>query len=171
MRKIFFITLTLVLCFSQELKAQSNSSTTVITFDDDKTTTTTSKSSPTPKKKRVFPKNNIKVGLFGPAYGQIPFYYERYIADFFTIQGGVGITTRDFMGDAYSVIRFGIKDKYNSSTSSWTGPNEYDMSEPFVGFESYRHRKAGVGFCFSISPRFSRVEMHLTDFTCLLPLK
>jgi hypothetical protein len=155
MKKFFFIALTSLVCFSGEIKAQSNSSTTVITFDDDKSSTSpTDKSVKTPKKKRVFPKNNVKVGLFGPAYGQIPFYYERYIADFFTMQAGIGLTTRDFMGDAYSGIQFGVKDKYNESQTAWNGTDESDAGEPFVGFESYRHRKAGVGFCFSISPRF-----------------
>jgi hypothetical protein len=139
---------------ANEMVRKDSLQTIVITFDDDKAVTSQKivKNGKTVKKKRIFPKNNIKIGLFGPAYGEVPFYYERYIADWFTLQGGIGITTRDFLGDIYRQITFGSKySRSQYSNSTWTGVNEFDE---YDSYNSFQYRKSGVGVCVSVAPRF-----------------
>ncbi len=137
-------------CNNYLSKAQSvNQSTTVIVFEDDSTSTktTTYKGK---KVKRAFPKNNIKLGLFGPAYGTVPIYYERYIKDFLTVQAGVGLTFRDFIGDYYSRLSFGGRNRTIES-DNWDEVTEFDS---YDDYSSYQYRKTGFGVCFSVAPRF-----------------
>jgi hypothetical protein len=136
--------------FLNKLNAQTEqeSNTTVIAFDD-------SKSSDVKKNKKgkiihSFSKNNVKIGLLGPVFGEVPFYYERYIADFFTIQVGVGVTTRDFLGDLYRNITFGRKLQNSEQSNNWTANNQLDESDN----DGYQYKSAGIGFCVSLAPRF-----------------
>lgn len=138
--------------FAVENKSISDSSNTItIRFDDAPVANSQDKNSSTPKPKRIFPKDNIKLGLLGPVNGEVLISYERYIADFFTMQVGVGITTRDFIGDYYSRLSFGSKAKYKSVNSSWTGQNETDEYDDNT---TYEFRKAGIGYAFAFAPRF-----------------
>jgi len=132
-----------------EYNRNDSSDVTIITFDN--STNVPVKKNKKGKIVRHFPKNNVKIGVFGAAYGEVPFYYERYFADWFTLQAGVGITFRDFLGDVYSRIEFGSKSKYNGSTTTWVGLNEYPYNE---SFPSYQNRKSSVGVSFSLAPRF-----------------
>ncbi|MDB5227572.1 MAG: hypothetical protein JWN78_1765 [Bacteroidota bacterium] len=157
MRKIIISLLTLLLkaalSFSQsQTKMPDSMKTTVIIFDDDGNHgyVTTTPNGKKEKKKRSFPKNNAKVGLFGPAYGEVQFYYERYLTNWLTVQGGLGLATRDFVGELY--MNGGLFRSSNIQTSSnWNGPDEYDAPDEY---SSYQFRKAGVGICASIAPRF-----------------
>lgn len=100
-------------------------------------------------------KNNIKTGLLSFIYGEIPFYYERYVRDFFTLQIGAGFTIRSFYADLDYIIQFGAQgyQAYSSDygVSNWTGVDEYDEPENYHG---YQYRKSGVGPYISIAPRF-----------------
>lgn len=152
---IFFLFVTLF--SSVNISAQTTYDTiksTVIIFENDSSSTTHVSSSvrtsnSNSKKKRSFAKNNIKVGLFGAAYGQVPIYYERYIKDWLTIQAGLGLATRDFIGDLY--LNRGIFTHRNEVNTTWNGSNEVDVSDDY---SSYQYRKAGIGIYASIAPRF-----------------
>ena len=153
-----FITIFLNIIFlvaaaeNQSVKSDS-SNTTVVVFEDSKSTAVAKNKKG--KIIRVFAKNNIKIGLFGPIYGQVPFYYERYIADWFTIQVGVGIATRDFLGDLYSRISFGTRKKYRNDITTWTAEDEYDVPDTYT---DYQFRRSSIGMSASIAPRFYPVS-------------
>ncbi len=148
----FYVFFFFISFLPSSLTAEDDSlKTTVIIFEDatiTKTVTTTKNGAKTVK--RSFPKNNVKLGIFGPAYGEVPIYYERYIADWFTIQAGVGVTVRDFLGEIYNGIGWGKRNNQQES-NNWNGVNEFDDYDDFRSFE---YRKSGVGVCVSIAPRF-----------------
>jgi hypothetical protein len=101
--------------------------TTVIIISNDANTSSYN------KPKRKHPKNAIKVGLFRPIYGEATLYYDRELADFFSLQANVGLTFRNLYYDMHSIFR---------------GSSKYGS------FDDYTHRKAGLGVCAGIEPRF-----------------
>lgn len=131
--------------------------TTIIRFDDDTTNLeikTDSKGNKklVSKKKKSFPKNNIKVGLLSAAYGCVPVYYERYITDFLTIQGSVGLTFRDFIGNFYPALTFGkYRTRYNDNPNWNYALGESDVDDDYYFFAT---RKSGFGVSISAAPRF-----------------
>jgi len=157
-KKIIFLIMALCIqCHYSFVQAQDDNTPIVIelnTPDELKSTT----SSPTTKKKSYLKKtdkNIIKTGLLSFIYGEIPFYYERYIKDFFTIEIGAGLTTRSFYADLDYIIQHGST--YYRATSSdygvynWVGENEYDEPE---NYHDYQYRKSSIGPYISITPKF-----------------
>ena len=49
--------------------------------------------------------NTIKIAPLGFASGTFPIYVERVISDFFTVQGGLGITSRNYVRNAFQTVR------------------------------------------------------------------
>lgn len=134
---------------NNKLAIQDSSDITIITFDNSKSTQVARDKKG--KIVRTFAKNNLKIGLLAPVFGEAPIYYERYLADWFTLKLGAGITFRDFLGDYYTKISFGSRSRYRNTSLNWTEPNEIDVDDEYT---SYEHRKSGIGFCVSLEPRF-----------------
>jgi hypothetical protein len=103
--------------------------TTVIIIDDNGNT------APYKGPKRKYPKNAVKVGLFRPVYGEAPIYYDRELADFFSIQANVGLTFRNLYYDLERIFFGG-------------GGSDEHL------YTFYEHRKTGIGVCTGIEPRF-----------------
>lgn len=152
MKKI--IILLIIVLFIQNLSyAQTNDDVLILKLD-------APSDEERPKKKntshlRKADKNIIKIGLLSFIYGEIPLYYERYIRDFFSIQIGVGVTTRSFYSDLDYIVQFGRKYYYATSSNygvyNWTGPDEYDKPE---FYHDYTYRKSAIGPYFSVTPKF-----------------
>jgi len=81
--------------------------------------------------------NIVKVGLLYWVNGVIPVYYERKLTPWLTVQGGVGLTTRDFIADLMNEIIYTAGDGSSYNT-----------------YYSYQHRKALVGYYLSAQPKF-----------------
>lgn len=86
-------------------------------------------------KEAVIPKNKIKVNVLGPFYGYAAVFYERDFIRKFSIETGLGISTRNFYRDFLHMF-----DLVNSNTKL---------------YRTYDHRKPGYGLFFSIQPKYS----------------
>ena len=123
--------------FAQK-KKDYRDSTTVIVFSQ-----STKPSSVTGKKHKISGETNIiKIAPLGFISGTFPVYYERAITDFFSVQGGLGLTSRNY----YRQIGF-TDNGYNFTDSS--GNN--DIADALYNFD---HRTAKLGFMFALQPRF-----------------
>ena len=89
--------------------------------------------------------NTIKVAPLGFVSGAFPVYYERVINDFFTVQGGVGITSRNYVRNAFQSI-----EDFLSPVYPWNNNSTYDLADPAL---KIGNRKANLGFLFSLQPR------------------
>ena len=125
--------------FAQK-KKDYRDSTTVIVFSQ-----STKPSSVTGKKHKISGEENvIKIAPLGFISGTFPVYYERAITDYFSVQGGLGLTSRNY----YRQVGF-TDNAYNFTDPLSTG-NE-DLADPLYNFD---HRTAKIGFMFALQPRF-----------------
>jgi hypothetical protein len=86
---------------------------------------------------RVANDNVLKLGLLYWVSGCIPIYYERKITPWLSLEGGLGLTTRDFVADVVNIYLNGINDN--------EGLNPYYQ---------YHARKSEVGVYASLQPKF-----------------
>jgi hypothetical protein len=122
--------------------AQSNSKDTVIRIqlDDSKYNKH--------KKKSSTEKNIIKFSPLGFITGAFPIYYERVVSDFFTVQTGLGFTSRNYMR---SIIQQASENNNINFNYPWDpSANIYDQTEESYYFQ---YRTATPGFMFTIQPR------------------
>jgi len=90
--------------------------------------------------------NTIKIAPLGFVSGAFPVYYERVINDFFSVQGGIGITSRNYVRNAFQ----SIGDNFLSPVYPWSSNSTYDLADPALEIGD---RKANLGFLFSLQPR------------------
>lgn len=105
------------------------------------------------KKHNTGENNVIKIAPLGFLKGSIPVFYERRIADFFTIQAGVGATTRNYIRGA---LHNALDDDNGSKDNleyTWNGgyTGEYYSAED--GLYDFTYRTAKTGYMFSLQPR------------------
>lgn len=126
--------------FSQSKKI-SKDSTTVIIFNQSSQTKGIS------KRKNNGDNNIIKIAPLGFISGTFPILYERKITDYFTIQGSLGITHKNYMRTATQ----NANERYQNYEYSWNDPSKDDVSADPYDFDL---RKFKSGFMYSIQPRF-----------------
>lgn len=89
--------------------------------------------------------NTIKIAPLGFTTGIFPVYYERVINDFFSVQGGIGLTGRNHLRNAFQSI--------DPITPTYPWATTYslnDISDPTL---QIGNRKANMGFLLSAQPR------------------
>ena len=141
------LTTTILNCnlYAQKKKSLSTDSTTVITFHHADGTITNNKSKPNIVKHLKHGEINIiKTAPLGFMSGVIPFYYEREIKEYLSLQCGIGFTTRNFSREIIQTANSSL-DFYNSKL------NAADIASSYYNFDN---RTAGLGFMYSIQPRF-----------------
>lgn len=108
------------------------------------------------KKKSSGEDNIVKIAPLGFINGTFPVYFERRINDFFTVQAGLGLTSRNYLRSwirQAANVDFGTNDnEYKEMTYPWEVTSGlYDEADRTFDFT---HRKAGIGFMASVQPRF-----------------
>lgn len=98
-------------------------------------------------KKKSDEENIIKITPLGFVSGIVPVYYEKVINEFFTLQGGIGITSRNYIRSAFQEAgETAIKIDY-----PWIDDNQYlDEADAPITFT---HRTAKIGYAISLEPR------------------
>jgi hypothetical protein len=81
--------------------------------------------------------NTMKAGLLYFVSGCIPVYYERKVLPWLSVQGGIGLTTRDFVADVVNIVLEG-----------------YNVNEGLNPYYRYNERKSLVGVYASLQPKF-----------------
>jgi hypothetical protein len=115
-------------------------------------TTKKSTSSKPKTKKESTQTNIIKISPLSFISGFIPVFYERKINDFFTIQGGLGITTKNYIQDAI----YAETDGTSASTFkklTWTDGKTYRESDIENQLYGGDYRKNTLGYIISVEPR------------------
>lgn len=135
MRKIILSGFILIL-------AQHSIAQQTIYFSKDSTTRSTK------KKHRSSELNVVKIAPLTFISGYIPVYYERSITDFFSIQAGLGVTTRNYLREWANNFEIG---EAKVGTNTWNGQPSFD--ENYNSLSSFANRKATLGYFFSIQPR------------------
>lgn len=96
-------------------------------------------------KKPTGEENTIKIAPLGFVSGTFPVYYERVISDFFTVQGGVGITSRNYVRNTFQSI--------DPITPIYPWSNNYSLSDLADNTLEMGNRKPNLGFLLSVQPR------------------
>lgn len=97
-------------------------------------------------KKSVGEDNTIKIAPLGFVSGTFPIYFERVISDFFTVQGGLGITSRNYIRNAFQTV----SDNFIEPAYPWSQNSLNDQADAALDFGN---RKSSLGFLFSVQPR------------------
>ena len=90
--------------------------------------------------------NVIKIAPLGLLSGHFPVYYERRITEFFSVQVGVALTSRNY---ARTILTDDTGPKNLTEPAGAEDDNE--ISGPFL---DYTYRKAKMGYAYHIEPRF-----------------
>jgi Protein of unknown function (DUF3575) len=135
--------------------------TTSITFSYAQETvvfSTKSREASASKKKGSSMQNIVKIAPLSFISGFVPVFYERSINDFFSVQAGIGLTTKNYILDAIgeaggsnSGSTNGINEDYKSETWSDGSSSGYytDQNSTYGGDE----RKTTIGYLISVEPR------------------
>lgn len=99
------------------------------------------------KKYEEAKKNTITIGLVSALNGYTPFYYERKITNFLSIQVGAGITYRS-IGNDFGQVTW--NDGKNSEFTDNSGSEIQDVADQYY---HYKYRKSQIGNMLSLSPR------------------
>ena len=145
MRKRQLLFLAAILVFGMvngQKKKEYKDSSTVIIFSQSSKPTAVSKKS----HKSNGETNIIKIAPLGFISGTFPVYYERAFNDFFSLQGGIGLTNRNY----YRELGFQSSDAFNFSDGG-SSSNNSDLADNLYTFN---HRTANMGFMFALQPRF-----------------
>lgn len=98
------------------------------------------------KHKKKGQDNVVKIAPLGFVTGTFPVYLERRINNFLSVQVGAGLTGKNFLRDMIQKAA-----KVTNISYPWgTNTNYEDASEELFSFD---HRKASMGYMFSIQPR------------------
>lgn len=143
MKKILFVVSILFLMHTIA-SAQNNKnrkdSTVVVIFNENKTASEKKKS------RKSGEDNVIKIAPLGFISGSFPVYFERRINDFFTVQVGVGLTSKNYLRSAIQK-----EGNINNINYPWgDNSSKTDASERLFSFD---YRKPAIGYMFSIQPR------------------
>jgi hypothetical protein len=107
-------------------------------------------SSPYSKKtKRSSEKNILKIAPLSFISGYIPLYFEREITPFFSLQAGIGITTKNYLKQWANNLDFS---KNITTQNTWNTPGN-EGNENYYNGNDYTHRSSSIGYYFSIQPR------------------
>jgi len=143
MKKIILILLMSIPVFAI---AQSNTKDTVIriTLDNGK--------NDKHKKKASTEKNIIKFAPLGFLTGTFPVYYEHVVSNFFSVQTGLGFTSRNYVRSFIQKTSQDASDNSNLNINYPWDPIEpiSDLSEKSYNFQ---YRSTKPGFMFSVQPR------------------
>ena len=143
----FFLLIISASTFAQKDKEPKQRDSSIIIFSESPRPTKSS------KKYTAGDNNVIKIAPLGFLKGCLPVYYERRIADFFTIQAGVGVTTRNYIrGLVYDALDNDNTDKSNIQYS-WNTSNTSDIYGGEDDLFNYNYRKAKPGYFVSLQPR------------------
>ncbi len=144
MRKI--ITLFTFLCITSIILAQET-----VYFKSDKSKTSKS------KKKGSSELNIIKIAPFAFIGGNIPVFFERSINETFSIQAGIGITSKNYILD---LLRAASSDNGNSGSIYgaqkivWNNGQVNNISNQIDNLDNnYLSRKSKLSFSYSIEPK------------------
>ncbi len=144
MKKIIFVST--FLCFTSIVLAQET-----IYFKSDKSKTSRS------KKKGSSELNIIKIAPFAFIGGNIPVFFERSINETFSIQAGIGITTKNYILDALRAASedgSGSGSVYGAQKIVWSNGETDNISNQIEDLDNnYLNRKSKVGFSYSIEPK------------------
>ena len=145
MKNLFRILFIFVLLSPFYIKAQTTQSTdSVIRIS----FRSTEKQQVNKKKKRKSDEENIiKIAPLDFISGNVPVLYEKVINDFFTIQGGIGITSKNYIRSAFQEVNDNFVVNY-----PWIDETQYlDVADKALTFNN---RVAKTGYAFSLEPRF-----------------
>jgi hypothetical protein len=123
---------------SAQSKKNIKDSSTVIIFNSNSTSSSHSKG------KGSSESTVIKIAPLGLLSGTFPILVERRITDFFSLQGAIGVTHKNYMRSAF------VKESELQPEYPWTDNSSYDISEELGAFS---YRKPKLGFMASIQPR------------------
>jgi hypothetical protein len=87
-------------------------------------------------------KNSLTLGVISWFNGYVPVYYERSLLSMLSIQGGIGITTRNFGGDFGTLLE--------SDEESLHFDHSQDIPDDYT---HYKFRNTQPGLYLSLSPR------------------
>jgi len=132
------------LCLCALLSQQAAAQQT-ITFDsEDRNSSYSGRKKKAEKEVR---KNSLTVGLVSAINGYTPFYYERALLDFLSIQVGAGITYRSFGNDLGQML---WNDGKNSEFVENSQSGFRNVTDQYF---HYKYRKASMGTYFSVAPK------------------
>ncbi len=124
-------------------KRDSSSSTVIIFSQSTKPSQVTDR-----LHKKAGEDNVIKIAPLGFISGTFPVYYERAFSEYFSLQGGLGLTNRNY----YRGVSYTGSDALNfNDNSSSSSTYNTDLADGLYNFD---HRTANMGFMFAIQPRF-----------------
>ncbi len=106
--------------------------------------------SSTSKKKSTGEENIVKISPLSFIGGVIPVYYERAINDFFSIQAGLGVTSKNYLKDALAESDFYVP---NVKSIKWSDGSPSSTYQNMSSLTDYNNRKAKIGYYASIEPR------------------
>jgi hypothetical protein len=91
--------------------------------------------------------NAVKLGIFEMIQGMYGLSYERELSDIFTVQGGLGLTGRNW---TYGLMGAdGLGPGAEDQKSTYFGDNDYTDED-----YDYRSRKAKMGYYVTVMPKF-----------------
>jgi len=96
--------------------------------------------------KKAGESNIIKIAPLGFISGTFPVYYERAITEYFSVQGGLGLTNRNY----YREVSFKASESLDFSSNT----TNYSSSDLADNLYTFNHRTANMGFMFALQPRF-----------------
>ncbi len=109
------------------------------------------------KKKTSSTLNIIKIAPFAFIGGNIPVFYERSINETFSIQAGIGITSKNYLLDvlrAASDDGSGSGSVYGAQKIVWSNGQVDNISNQIDDLDNnYLSRKSKLGFSYSIEPK------------------
>lgn len=136
--------LTILFLMASPVWAQSGKnrkdSTVVVIFNENKTDSEKKKS------RKTGEDNVIKLAPFGFISGTFPVYFERRINDFFSVQVGVGLTSKNY-------LRSAIQKEGNISKITYPWGDNSSKTDAAERLFSFDYRKPSIGYMFSIQPR------------------
>ena len=97
-------------------------------------------------KKSIGEDNTIKIAPLGFVSGTFPIYAERIITDFFSVQAGLGITSRNYIRNAFQTV----SDNFIAPAYPWS---QNSLTDQVDGALDLGNRKSSLGFLFSVQPR------------------
>jgi hypothetical protein len=143
---VFFL-ITSAATYAQNDRERKQRDSSIIIFSE------TPRDGKSAKKHHAGDNNVIKIAPLGFLKGSIPIYYERRIADFFTIQAGVGVTTRNYIRGVMHNALDGDGESKDKLEYTWSGGYTGDNYGADDDLFDYTYRTTKTGYMFSLQPR------------------
>ena len=145
---LLFILVNCASTYAQKDKESKQRDSSIIIFSE----------TPRPGKKgskKYVPEDNnvIKIAPLGFLKGCLPVYYEKKLSDLFTLQAGVGVTTRNYVrGLVYNALDNDNTDK-SSADYTWNTTSSGELYGADDELYNFDYRKAKPGYFISLQPR------------------